>query len=187
MSRVFKTAAAVLIIFAAVLLVRQSFIFYLTRAYPKKYSDLVEKYSAMHNVEKELVYAVIKTESGFRPKALSPVGARGLMQIIPETFAWAQVKRSEPENLNEDALFDPEINIKYGTYILSLLLNEFKDNDVALCAYHAGRGKVMDWLGNKQYSSDGKRLEVIPSKVTLDYVRKVNKAKNIYQKLYKGG
>ncbi len=150
--------------------------------YPMKYTEFVEKYSAEYGVEPELVYAVIKTESSFNPDAVSDADAVGLTQITPETFEWLKMKLGEEdENLS---LYDPETSIKYGAFFLGYLTDEFKDTDIALAAYHAGRGRVNGWLEDKEFSPDGKSLVEIPIPETAHYVKKVNKALNIYYNLY---
>ncbi len=151
--------------------------------YPMKYAEYVEKYSDEYGVDPKLVYAVIKTESSFNPDAVSYADAQGLTQITPETFEWLKLKLGEEnENLS---LFDPETSIKYGAFFLSYLINEFGNTDTAIAAYHAGRGRIIGWLEDKEISPDGKTLGEIPIPETAHYVRKVNKALNIYNNLYK--
>lgn len=151
--------------------------------YPMKYTEHVEKYSAEYCVDPELVYAVIKTESSFNPDAVSYANAEGLTQIIPETFDWLKMRLGEEdENLS---LFDPETSIKYGAYFLSYLIDEYENTDTAIAAYHAGVGNVNKWLEDKSISPDGKTLSEIPIPETAHYVKKVNKALNIYNNLYK--
>ena len=82
------------------------------------------------------------------------------------------------------SLFDPETSIKYGTYFISLLLDEFGETNTALAAYHAGRGRINEWLENPEISPDGKTLSDIPVPETAHYVKKVNKAYNVYNKIY---
>lgn len=151
--------------------------------YPMKYSDYVEHYSAEYGVDPKLVYAVIKTESSFNSDAVSYADAVGLTQITPETFEWLRQKLGEEnENLS---LYDPETSIKYGAFFLGYLINEFGNADTAIAAYHAGRGRVIGWLEDKKISPDGKTLSEIPIPETAHYVKKVNKALNVYNNLYK--
>lgn len=150
--------------------------------YPMKYNEFVEKYSAEYGIEPELVYAVIKTESSFNPDAVSDADAVGLTQITPETFEWIKLKLGE-ENKNL-SLCNPETSIKYGAFLLGYLTREFGNTDTALAAYHAGRGRVNGWLEDKEISPDGKTLSKIPIPETAHYVKKVNKALNIYYNLY---
>lgn len=155
----------------------------LKNMYPIKYTEYIDKYSVEYNVPKDLLYAVIKTESGFDEKAKSNVGAIGLTQITPETFQWLQTKTGE--SLEDDSLYDPETSIRYCAVFYSLLLNEFDDVETSVAAYHAGRSKVNEWLHNEEYSRDGKTLEKIPSAATSHYVSKVVKAISVYNNLYK--
>lgn len=152
------------------------------KIYPQKYAEFVEKYSIQYGVDANLIYSVIKCESGFNPDANSNKEAKGLMQMRDDTFAWVQTK--DPEATPETAdIFDPETNIKYGTLLLSLHLKEFGDTQIALAAYHAGRSKVNTWLD--KYSSDGKTLDKIPYKDTAHYINKVKNTKEVYDKTYK--
>ncbi|MBQ2848309.1 MAG: lytic transglycosylase domain-containing protein [Clostridia bacterium] len=151
-------------------------------AYPMKYTEYVEKYSGEYGVESELVYAVIKTESSFNPNAVSDADAVGLMQMTPETFEWIKTKLGEEDK--DLSLYDPETSVKYGTFFLGYLLDEFENTDTVLAAYHAGRGRVNGWLEDEKISSDGKTLNEIPIPETAHYVKKVNKALNVYNNLY---
>ena len=154
--------------------------------YPIKYSEYVEKYSSLNNLPKTFVYALILSESSFQPDAVSEVNAIGLMQITEETFEWIKFKMND-ENENNTSftdLFNPETNIKYGTFLLRLHLDEFKSEKNVLAAYHAGRGQLKAWLSDNAYSKDGLNLDEIPSKKTNHYVHKVLKSKEKYQELY---
>ena len=155
---------------------------------PQEYTDFVKKYAHEYNVSEELVYAVIKTESGFDSSAVSIKGAIGLMQMMPSTFEWLtnDIMR---EHLDRGMLYDPETNIKYGTYYLSRLYNRFGDWDTAIAAYNGGEGNVSKWLEDSRYSDDGLKLNTdkIPDnfRETRNYVKKVNKALEKYRELYK--
>lgn len=150
--------------------------------YPMKYTEFVEQYSAEFGIDPNLLLAVIKTESSFDSDAVSHADAVGLTQITPETFEWLKWKLGEEDkDLN---LLDPETSIKYGAFFLSYLLEEFQNTDTALAAYHAGRGRVNGWLKDETLSPDGKTLLKIPISETAHYVKKVNKALNVYSNLY---
>lgn len=152
-------------------------------SYPKKYSEYVEKYAKEYNVSENFVYAVIKTESGFKSDAVSDVGARGLMQIMETTFDWIKFK-CDDENAVFYDMYNPEDNIRYGCWLLGYLYDEFGSIETAAAAYHAGRGNVNEWLSDKRYSSDGVTLEEIPIPDTAHYVEKITKAVEIYTRLY---
>lgn len=164
-----------------VLLVKGGFDWYQKTAYPREYSQYVEKYAREYQVDEDLIYAVIKTESGFDPKAVSVNDAKGLMQITKDTFDWISGKLGYKDKQHDD-LFDPETGIEYGTFFLSYLLNEFQEPEVALAAYHAGRGITNKWLQDPEYSPDGRVLEKIPYQDTAHYVKKAMKHYEIYQK-----
>ena len=146
-------------------------------SYPKKYSEFVEKYSDEYGLESSLVYAVIRTESGFDPDAQSDAGACGIMQMMPSSFEWLQEKRG-----TED-LFNPEICIDYGCYLLKYFYDYYGDERCAVAAYNAGF-VVGEWLSDSNYSKDGKTLDKIPYPETSNYVDKVESAKEMYIKLY---
>jgi soluble lytic murein transglycosylase len=147
-----------------------------------KYTELVEANAREFGIEKELLYALIKTESGFDKDAVSAADAKGLTQITPDTFEWLQTKTGE--NYPVDALFEPEISVYYGSYFLDMLLQEFGDTRTALAAYHAGRGIVNQWLEDEKFSSDGKTLDDIPYEDTKEYVKRVMNNYGIYKKIY---
>lgn len=154
-------------------------------SYPQKYSDLVKMQAAEFSLDESLVYAVIKAESNFDAEAESPVGALGLMQMMPETFTWMQTHIGG--DYGAEKLFEPEISIRYGCALLRLLLDSYgEDLSVVLSAYNAGMGNVTSWLSDTSYSEDGKTLTHIPFDETRLYVEKVIRYKEIYEKLYGG-
>ena len=155
--------------------------------YPQKYTEYVEKYCKEFDVEPNLIYAVMKTESSFKPDAVSNVGARGLTQMMETTFDWVKGKLGDGDEVTYDSMFDPEMNIRYGTYLVGYLMHEFGNVEAAISAYHAGRGKVHEWLEDPNYSSDGVTLTDIPIKDTKHHVDKVKKALAIYNELYQSG
>lgn len=151
--------------------------------YPQNYSAYVEKYCVEYGIDENLTYAVIHTESGFDSNAVSHMGACGLMQIMPETFDWLRSKIGADDD-DIDDIFDPETNIRYGVYFLSLLRCEFGDERLTIAAYHAGMGRVNQWLRDSVISPDGKTLENIPFSDTEHYVKKVERTKKVYETLY---
>ena len=154
--------------------------------YPQKYTAEVEQSSKEFGVDDTLIYAVIKTESGFREEVESYAGAVGLMQLMPETFEWLQDKLEDEVIYPAESLKNPAVNIRYGTYFLSYLLERYGDVSTACAAYNAGTTTVDEWLSDSRYSKDGKTLSDIPYQETNDYVRKVQEAQEMYRKLYGG-
>ena len=157
---------------------------YMKNSHPLKYTDLVEKYSNEYGIDKYVIYSVIKTESGFNPEAVSSVGARGLMQIMEETFDWIKYRLGDGDEITYEDMFDPETNIRYGVYLYDYLFEYFGDRDLASAAYNSGIGTVLEWLSDPDYSDDGETLKKIPSKTAQHYVNKINDAYNSYLELY---
>ena len=123
------------------------------------YADLIERTSNALQVESKFVHAIIHTESRYNPNAVSPVGAQGLMQLMPATARRFGVTNP----------YNPEQNIQGGVSYLRWLLNRYNGNMVlAAAAYNAGEGRVDQYRG------------IPPYKETQDYVRKV-------MRIYSGG
>lgn len=157
---------------------------YLLISHPTEYGEYVAKYAEEFGVDKYLIYSIIKTESDFNPKAVSSAKARGLMQLMEESYDWVRYRLSDEDSESFDDMFDEETNIRYGTYLIGYLLRLFEDETCAISAYHAGAGNVGAWLENNEYSEDGKTLIKIPTADTNHYVNKINKAYSNYIKLY---
>ncbi len=145
--------------------------------YPMHYSEYVEKYSEMYDVPKDVVYAIIKTESGFDPDATSSKGARGLMQLMPNTFEWICGKAGIP--YSADKITDPETNIQCGVYYISFCYKEFLIWQTTFAAYNAGHGNVRQWLDDDEISKNGHLIN-IPFPETEAYVKKVEKNREVY-------
>jgi soluble lytic murein transglycosylase len=112
--------------------------------WPFGYTDLIAKEARRNSVEPALVAAVIFAESRYCQRAVSPKGAIGLMQIMPETGAWIARRLDEPLTATDD-LFAAEKNIRLGTWYLRYLLDRFGDVEIALLAYNAGESTVRHW------------------------------------------
>ncbi|MFK7890571.1 MAG: lytic transglycosylase domain-containing protein [Granulosicoccus sp.] len=117
----------------------------------ERYDHLILRYALMYDISASLIKAVITVESCFRNKALSPAGAQGLMQLMPETASWLGVRNPH----------SPEQNIEAGIRYLASLRRQFDTLELALAAYNAGPGNVRRYGG------------VPPFRETRDYVKKV--------------
>ena len=157
---------------------------FLKSIYPIKYESIVNSLSKEYNIEPELIYAVIKSESGFDENAVSSAGALGLMQITPETFSWLQTYNKEPQIMQSSKLFSPEVNIKYGTLFLSILKKRYPSEELVLCAYNAGMNITDRWIKDKKISEFGESVKNIPYKETRNYISKIKKSKEMYKLLY---
>ena len=150
--------------------------------HPLDFEELILRYSEEHDLDPFFVMAVIRTESSFNPEAVSPVGARGLMQIMPDTAVDLAARMGI--NHREEYLFLPAYNIRMGTFYLRRLLDYFGEQDTALAAYNGGWGNVSNWLQDPQFSLDGRTLHHIPFTETRNYVERVNQYMEIYRELY---
>lgn len=152
--------------------------------YPTDYMEFVDKYATEYNLEKSVVFAVIKAESGFNENNRSKTGARGLMQIMPETGEWA-AEIIEIEAYGSDMLYDPDTNIHIGCWYLRYLLDMYNQNlSTALAAYNAGCGTVNKWLGDEKYSLDGETLNNVPYAETDGYVFKTLEYYDAYNRYH---
>lgn len=150
--------------------------------YPMRYQQYVSYYADLYAVPPEIVYAVIRTESQFDPDAVSKAGARGLMQLMPQTY---RAVASEIGRVPDECLaFDPGMNIQCGVYLLSQLYRKYAVWETAFAAYNAGETAVDRWLNDARYSHNG-CLTKIPYGETERYVKRVCYAVNVYQKRMK--
>lgn len=155
--------------------------------YPKLYEEFVSMYSDEYGVDENLIFAVIKAESNFQEDAVSHKDALGLMQIMKETAEDVARKYNIEIDFNnsEREILNVQNNIKIGTKYLAVLLEKYKNIEVAVAAYNAGIGTVDNWIEKEIIKSDGSDIENIPYKETNNYVRKILRNYKIYQDLYK--
>ena len=150
--------------------------------YKKDYQEYVEKYAKEYNVDEDLIYAIIKSESNFDEEAVSHKEAKGLMQIMYTTAQ--DVAKILEIGLTEETILEPEINIQIGTKYISMLIQKYEVTELALAAYNAGSGNVDKWIDSGTLKSDGSDIENIPYKETNMYVRKILRDYKIYKELY---
>lgn len=149
------------------------------------YQSLIERYAAEYNLRPAFVAAIIRNESSFRTDAESSVGARGLMQLMPDTAEWIAGKIGD-SNYSFDHLYDAETNIRYGCWYLNYLSKLFRGDAVLVSsAYHAGQTTVTRWLSDKSISSDGVTIPVdkLPDGPTKQYAGRVTTSYGIYEAL----
>ena len=154
--------------------------------YPLLYRDYILQYAALYNLRPAYVAAIIRNESSFRAEAESSVGARGLMQLMPDTAEWIAHKL-KIEGYAFERMYDPESNIRFGCWYLNYLCSLFHGDPVSVtCAYHAGQGEITSWLSNRNYSSDGRTLtlDLLPEGPTKQYAGRVTRDDGIYQEKY---
>ena len=144
---------------------------------PLDHEDIIRRQAHEKGVDAALIAAVIDTESKFSD-AESSAGARGLMQITPEAAQFIE-KQSGGTTFKLDDLSDPEINIRYGTFLLKELLERYEGDTVAaLAAYNAGPGNADKWGGA------GLQIDDIPYPETRAYVELVLERQKEYREKY---
>jgi soluble lytic murein transglycosylase len=167
------------LIYAAVgILIIVAAVFAVNFRYPVRYLDLIRENAG--ELEPSLILAVIMAESSFRESAESPVGARGLMQIMPATAEDIAARMGMTDFSPED-VWRPEINIAMGSFYLNRLYAMYGDVELALAAYNAGQGNVNRWLADPDFSSDGQTLNEIPFRETENYLQRVLQIQKIYE------
>jgi soluble lytic murein transglycosylase len=143
-----------------------------------KLSDTITLSGFEYGIDANLILAVIKAESRFDENAVSKKGAKGLMQIMPETAQF--ISEMLESQFDEDDLFNYRLNIKYGTFYLRYLTDKYEDLLCVLAAYNAGEGNVLKWLDNNERLS----IESIPFQQTRIYVEKVLRYYGDYKNKY---
>jgi soluble lytic murein transglycosylase len=142
--------------------------------YPLHYRAIVRAHARNYHLQPALLAAVIYAESKFNADARSSSGAIGLMQIQPSTAEGIAV-HTGGATFRVDDLYDPEINIRYGSWYLRHLLDKYEDERTALAAYNAGQRNVDTWL---------QRHEGIQFGETRHYVKQVEDLKKVYRRAY---
>ena len=144
---------------------------------PLRHEDIIRQQAREKGVDAALIAAVIYSESKFND-AESSAGARGLMQITPDAADTIE-RLSGATTFKLDDLSDPEINIRYGTFLLKELLERYDgDEAAALAAYNAGPGNADEWGGS------GLTVEEIPFPETRAYVEEVLEKRDEYRRKY---
>lgn len=150
---------------------------------PKKYDDIIDKYSTEYNVDRSLVKAVIFKESRFKETAVSSKGAIGLMQLMPSTALWLMNKLKIEDYKIESA----DNNIRLGTYYLSHLMNLMdSDEEHALLAYNAGPENAKRWVNSEGYNKEDMD-NYVDFNETRKYVREIKLTRNIISFMDKYG
>jgi soluble lytic murein transglycosylase len=152
-------------------------------ALPLRHDDIIRQQAAEKNLDPALIAAVIYEESRFRDQT-SHAGARGLMQITPET-ADAIAKHSGGTRFKQSDLASPQINISYGAYYLRLLIDHYGGNEtLAIAAYNAGIGNVDRWVSDAGGADEFDQAADIPFPETRAYVENVMDSRKAYRENY---
>lgn len=148
--------------------------------YNLDYVEYIQQAGEQYEVNPYWIAAMIKCESDFNPVAVSKAGAVGLMQMMPSTAediasrGLVDTELYSPENLT-----DPQTNIHYGTAYLRYLVERYHEMNPAIAAYNAGMANVDKWL-----SEDDDVRASVDFAETEEYIHRVNRAKEMYERLY---
>jgi soluble lytic murein transglycosylase len=142
--------------------------------YPLKYEQIVRGHARNYQLDPALLAAVIYQESKFRSNAKSDSGAIGLMQLQPGTAKGIAIRTGGSRFQTSD-LYNPEINVRYGSWYLRHLLDKYEDEETALAAYNAGQRNVDEWR------AQGKEIQFSE---TREYVDRVEHLKGVYHDAY---
>lgn len=148
---------------------------HLEERFPLAYKDLFDRYTSGKDIPKSYAMAIARQESAWNPKVRSPVGASGLMQIMPGTATHTVKMFNIPGYSSPSQLLDPDTNINIGTSYLQYVYQQFGNNRIfSSAAYNAGPGRVRTWLGNSAGRIDAVAfVESIPFSETRGYVKNV--------------
>jgi soluble lytic murein transglycosylase len=147
---------------------------YARMRYPLRYEHIVTGHARNYDLDAALLAAVIYRESKFESDAKSGSGAIGLMQLLPDTAKGIALHTGGARFRVED-LYDPEINVRYGSFYLRRLLRKYDDTRLALAAYNAGQANVDGWIS---------RDAGIEFPETREYVDEVLDLQKIYARAY---
>lgn len=156
---------------------------YWTYSYPRAYDRVVEKFSRQFQTPRELIWSIMRAETIYRPDAISPVGARGLMQIMPRTGR--KIASLGGEDVEVEDLLKPPVSIKYGSQYLQRLSKKFRGSvPLVAAAYNGGPHRVQAWMNYFGGLEMDEFIEHIPFMETRNYVKKVSKYYAIYNLIY---
>jgi soluble lytic murein transglycosylase len=150
---------------------------------PLRHDDIIRQQAADKNLDPALIAAVIYEESRFRDQT-SEAGARGLMQITPETADFI-ARRSGGYRFQQSDLATPQINISYGAYFLRYLIDHYGGNEtLAIAAYNAGQTNVDGWVTRAGGPEGFDAARDIPFPETRAYVANVEDRRSDYRDHY---
>ena len=156
------------------------------RRYPRSFQALVESSAARYSIDPHLIWALMTVESSHNPWAISRVGARGLMQVMPHTGQLSADRMSWPY-FGSPLLFEPEVAIEMASWYFHELIEQFQGQlPLAMAAYNAGPHRVKVWLEFKKTLPLDELIEEIPYAQAREYAKKVTRHLGLYRRIYLG-
>ena len=152
--------------------------------YPLHYKDLINKHATKYKIDPFFVSSMIREESRYNPSVISPAGARGLMQIMPQTGRYIS-KQIKMKPFHQEMLFRPEVNIQLGTWYMKNLMTKFGNSmELTSGAYNGGANRIKRWQKNLKTTDIEEFIEEIPIDETRRHIKKVIDSYRIYKRLY---
>ena len=155
------------------------------RAYPMVYENILRRDTATYALSPFLMASMARVESGFNELAVSPAGARGLLQVMPVTGNLIAGRRGDTEFAAAD-LLNPRVSIDYGTWYMDQLLYKFRGQEpLAVISYNAGPHRVQVWLARRGENSQlDEFIEEVPYREARRYVKRVLQYVGMYRRIY---
>jgi len=153
-------------------------------AFPLPYRADLERFSKQNKLDPFLMAALIRQESEFDAKVISPANARGLTQIEPATGRELSRKLKIPQYTTAK-LFQPSLNLQFGTYYLRLVTDQLGGHtEAALAAYNAGMSRAKSWLTWGDFQEPAEFVETVPFTQTRGYIQAVLRNADAYRRIY---
>jgi soluble lytic murein transglycosylase len=157
---------------------------YWGKLYPLEYWDTIVTVARKYKADPYLIVSIIRQESSFRARVVSPAGAVGVMQLMPRTARRMAVKM-RMRRFSASMLYEPGINIEFGVQYFSRLLGTFSNRAVyALAGYNAGPNRIEQWNRSTRSTDVEEFIENIPFDETRVYVKNILRDYFHYQRLY---
>src|SRR5205814_4899922 len=151
--------------------------------YPLSYWDIITQESRARHLDPYQVAGLIRQESVFNPRAVSPARAYGLMQLVVPTGALTAKKYGVDRTITMDSLFEPRLNIQLGTAFLKDQIDKYGRIEYVAAAYNAGPGRVVQWRATLPLELD-EWAEAVPFRETRLYIQGVVRNTLQYRRLY---
>ncbi len=156
-------------------------------AFPLPYRTDLERFAKQNGLDPFLVAALIRQESEFNPKAVSPANARGLTQILPSTGRELS-RKLKLRPYSTARLFQPVVSLEFGSYYFRMMSDSLGGNfEAALAAYNAGLSRAHAWLSWGEFREPAEFVETVPFSQTRNYIQTVLRNADVYRRLYGGG
>ncbi|MBW5449100.1 transglycosylase SLT domain-containing protein [Cohnella sp. CFH 77786] len=172
-----------LIVVLAALFIRSEWIGRLI--YPVSYAEEIRQNARLYGLDPLLIAAIIRVESNYKENAVSPKGAIGIMQLMPDTAAWILKQDRFGDLTVADAGSRADAGIRLGSWYVKELRRQFGDNlPAVLAAYNAGPNRVRKWMEDKVWDGNESTVQNIPYGETRHYVQRVMYYYRKYQEIY---